>query len=528
MIATLCLGLMAIQTTLAMRTKSPTADEFSHHIANGYSYLKTGDFRMNPASPPLPRMLSAMPLLWMNAKTSWEDFSWKTGNSQEFARKFFYVWNDQADDFIFWARVPNVLLSVIFGLVLFFWSRSLFGNTAALGSVMLYGFCPDILAHSGLATADLPVAFFFFLTLVSFYFYLRKPGNALLVATGLFAGLTFLSKFSAVLLLPVLLLVVIFSGKLKSVSPAKVLLFLFICFFTVWAGYFFELKPLLKNTPDPDKKIAVYQKIGGERLVRFAEKTPVPFSTFSSAVVSMAYTRARGTHAYLMGKWSDKGWWYYYFVAFVVKNTIPFLILGVLGIGVSTKLRWDRLTQSILLIPIAFFFIVTFPDKAQAGIRYFLPVYPFFIMLGGLAFAYLWDQKHKAIKGLALLLISWHVAEALWIFPHYLSYFNQLAGGPGNGYRWLRDSNVDWGQDLKNLAAEARKARYSEVVLFYPWPASPEYYKIPYRTFTSEEFKRPKKAVYAISVHFLDGVAWTREFTPSKKIGYSIFIYDHL
>lgn len=522
----LCLVFLAAQTVLAMRTKSPTADEFSHHVASGYSYLKTGDFRMNPASPPLPRMMSAFPLLFIGAEAPLGHPSWQAGDSPEFARQFFYVKNDRADDFIFWSRVPNVIVSLLFGLAVFFWSRILLGDAAAVGAVALYSFCPDILAHSGLATADLPVAFFFFMTLAGFYFYLKAPTRKLLVATGIFAGLAFLSKFSAVLLFPILLLVALISGKERAVALPKTLAFLVVCLVTVWAGYFFEVKALLKNTPDAGKKAAVYQKIGGNGLLEFAEKTPVPLSTFSSAFTSMMITRVKGTNAYLMGRWSTKGWWYYYFIAFAIKNTIPFLVLGVLGLFWVRRLKIERLTAAVLLVPILSFFAVTLTDRSQAGIRYFLPMYPFFIVLGGAAFGMLWSHRQRAVKALALFLIAWHIAEAGWIFPHYLSYFNQFAGGPDEGYKFLRDSNLDWGQDLKGVAGLVKKEGYPEIALFYPWPADPGYYKIPYRALSPDEFKRPGRAVYVIAAHYLDNVEWTKDQAPTRRIGHSMFVYD--
>ena len=163
------------QVFFSARTKAPTADELAHHVASGYSYLVTGDFRMNPAAPPLPRLLSAIPLYFLGAKAPLDHWSWEKGDSPEFARQFFFHYNHRPDEFTFWSRVPIVLLSVIFGLSVFLFSRRLFGDAAALSSLTLYCFSPNILAHSGLATADLMVAFFYFLSCVAFAGYLRVP-----------------------------------------------------------------------------------------------------------------------------------------------------------------------------------------------------------------------------------------------------------------------------------------------------------------------------------------------------------------
>ncbi len=524
-VAGLLLTFLAGQAVLSMRTKSPTADELAHHVASGYSYVVTGDFRMNPASPPLPRMLAGFPLVFLGAKAPLDHPSWKEGNSPEFARQFFYVYNKDADRLIFWARVPIVVLSVIFGFFVFLWGRKLFGDWAGFAALSLYAFCPDIIAHSGLATADLAVALFFFLTLFSFWAYLRAPSFSKLGVTGVLAGLAFLSKFSAILLLPLLLIIGLLSGKAKSVAPVRTAAFLCVMLFTVWAGYFFELKPLLKNTPDPLKKEAVYRRIGGEALVRFAKEVPVPLSTFSSAIVSMSYTRAQGTNAFLMGQWSRDGWWYYYFVAFLIKNTIPFILIALISLLFIRKLGLDKITALVLLTPIIFFFVLTLRDKAQAGIRYFLPIYPLLFILGGGMAATLWNRG-KALRCFVAALFLWHAAEALVIFPDYFAYFNEFIGGPRSGYKYLRDSNLDWGQDLKGLAGWVKEHGSPEVALFYPWPASPDYYGISHRELTPEEWEKPGDAVYAISAHRIDKVRWTNEFSASKVIGHSIFIYD--
>lgn len=524
--AALLLACLFFQVVFSMKTKSPTCDEFAHHLANGYSYLVTGDFRMNPASPPLSRMLPALPLLFMGAKVPTDHWSWEKGDSPHFARQFFYQANPGSTErFVFWSRVPVAIVSIFFGLAVFLFSRKLFGDIAGLISLCLYAFSPNIIAHSGLATADLMVAFFFFLTLLSYRTYLLNPVPRWLILTGVAAGLTFLSKFSALLLLPCLLLIGTLSGKARWISPQRILTFGLVAALTIWAGYFFEIKPLLKNTPDPPKKIAMLQKIGGDPLVRFAQEVPIPLSTFSSAIVSMLFTRDKGCDAFLMGEWSRTGWWYYYFVALAIKETIPFLLLAILGILLFRSLKLDRVTAAVLLIPIGVIFILTLKDKAQAGIRYFLPIFPLlFILAGGIA-AYLW-RKGKVLKMMIVGLLGWHLAEAAMIYPHYLAYFNELIGGPTQGARYLRDSNIDWAQDLKGVGEWVREHRYPEVVLYCHGIEDPHAYGIPSRDFTLEEYVTPKKTVYAFGAHAMDSFLWAKNLKPTTVIGHSFYIYD--
>ncbi len=513
---------LAAQTILGMRTKSATADEFYHHVASGYSYWMTGNFKMNPASPPFPRLLASAPLYLLGAKAPLDHESWKVGDSPEFAKQFFFHANHAVDRFIFWARIPIVFLSALFGLTIFLFSKRLFGGVAALFSLGLYCFCPNIIAHSGLATADLSVAFFFFLTLICFYSYLIKPSKTNAAWTGIAAGMTFLSKFSAVILLPILLLVALAGGKRKELRLSKMGIFAVSCFLTIWAGYFFELKPLLKDTPDPSKKMEMYQKVGGEKLLEFAQKVPVPLSTFSSAFISMMFTRARGVDAYLMGEWSRNGWWYYYFVAFLIKNSIPFILAILLSFILIKKVLPDRLTIALISVPVIFLFFATLNDKAQAGIRYFLPIYPILFVLCGGALAFIYN-KTKVMKVFVIGLMGWHVCEALFIFPNHLAYFNEFVGGPKNGYRYLRDSNLDWGQEMKRVGEYVRQNDVHDLALSTIGPVDPS---LPARAIRDSERSVPEKTVYAIGAHRIDQCEWTLSTPPSAVIGYSMFIYD--
>ena len=516
------------QVFFSMQTKAPTCDEFAHHTASGFSHLVTADFRMNPAAPPLPRLLSALPLYFLGVKAPLDDPSWAEGNSPVFAQKFFYQPGFSQDQIIFWARLPILFLSVVFGYFVYVWAQELFGLVWGISALVLYVFCPDIIAHSGLATSDISVAFFFYMTLWRFWKYLKVQSRRNLVLTGVMAGLAFLSKFSAVMIFPALLLITAFTGSWKKISFGRVAGFMAVCFLTVWAGYFFEMKPLLKNTPDPLKKTEVYRKIGGEGLVRFANEVPVPLSTFTSAFGSMMVTRIKGTNAFLMGEWSHgaRSWWGYYFIAFGIKNTLPFLLMILSAVVFLSRMQTQRLAKLCLLVPAAFFFLFTLRDKAPAGIRYFLPIYPlFFILCAGWA-AWVW-KKNTVLRLLVLALVSWHALEAVRTYPDHLAYFNQLIGGPSRGYLYLRDSNIDWGQDLKGLAELAKKEKYQEVVLSTISPVDlKKAYGVSWRFFTPEELKEPGRNVYAVGVHGIDGIDWYRRYPPTKIIGHSLWVYD--
>ena len=126
---------------------------------------------------------------------------------------------------------------------------------------------------------------------------------------------------------------------------------------------------------------------------------------------------------------------------------------------------------------------------------------------------------------LAVLIILQIVSLAS-VLPYPISYFNELAGGPDNGYNILRDSNLDWGQGLKALKVYMEKNGTGKIKLFYFGTADPGYYNIPYEKMSESDFNYPARGVYAISAQYLDAVAWTKRYAPAAKIAHSIFIYE--
>ncbi len=520
------LGVLIFQGLGAARSWAPTADEFSHQIASNTSSFLTRDFRMNPVQPPLPRHLMALPLVFLGAKLPLNDPSWSAVDVQAFARAFFYVANSgRMDELVFWARMPILALSVVFGLAVQGAASALFGPVAGLAALALYVSSPNIVAHSALATSDLAVALFFFLSLRSFEAYLRAGSRRHLVLSAAFTALTFLSKFSAVLLPPFLVAAAVLGGRRKRLTIRAAAAFAGITVLVIWAGYFFEVKPLLENVPDRGEKAEFIRRIAGDRGVAIAERAPVPLATFGSALVGIVRTRHLGTHSYLMGEWSDTGWPHYYFVTWMVKETLPFLALILLSLILLPRLPGDRLTKTFLTVPIAGFFLATLGDRAQVGIRYFLPVFPsLFILAGGVA-AWLWGRG-KAARAVLLGLLIWHATETLRVGPHYLAYFNQIAGGPSNGYKWLRDSNLDWGQDLKGLGEYLKTKGDPEVTLFLYSPAEPASYGIRGRRIETEELEAPRAAFYALGAHNIDAVQWAAGRRPDAEIGHTIFLYD--
>ncbi|HEX6387181.1 MAG TPA: hypothetical protein VF177_21145, partial [Anaerolineae bacterium] len=154
----------------------------------------------------------------------------------------------------------------------------------------------------------------------------------------------------------------------------------------------------------------------------------------------------------------------------------------------------------------------------------------------------LWRQCRRASLLLALLLL-WYGIGSLRQNPHYLAYFNELAGGPAQGYRYLGSSNLDWGQDLK-LLADYVSAHDDEPVYFSYYGAyvsDPAYYGLEEPAlFNKQGFPlnyspaNPAPGQYALSATHVQGMLlpdldlfdWFSRREPAGNLGYSILLYD--
>jgi hypothetical protein len=503
-----------LQAAGSMRLKSLTSDELTH-IPSGYSYLKTGEIRLNPQHPPLVKLLGAVPLLWVDPTIDLSDpsFRYEPPREWEFGFRFFEA-ND-VDRVLFWARLPIVLLSALTGLFVFLWGRDLFGPWAGLLALSLWVFDPNVLAHSRWVTMDVPLTCFALASLYFLWRYTRRGGWGSLVASGVALGAALASKFSAVVLLPIVAILLAAAALMDSGTPrarrvrtaaiALVALVL-VGFAVVWLAY---LAP-----SDPGAYL------DGLRRVNVDHDPDYPY--------------------YLLGQFRPGGFWYYFPAAFLFKTPLVTLLLLAASLLLYPARRGaSRLDDLFLAVPAVVFFLFTSALADNLGVRYLLPIYPLLFLWIGRLVSRL-PSAGRARNGTlaaAALLGAAYVGGSLWIYPDYLSSFNLLAGGSANGHRILDDSNIDWGQDLKRLKIWMDREGVERVRLKYGGNASPVYYGIPFDNVSDREWaERPQPGVYAISTHLLirgeyyartRGLAtdWLSRYEPIGRIGYSIYLF---
>jgi len=198
----------SVLTVGSYTQKSATVDE-PQHLTAGYTALRLCDYRLDPEHPPFLRLWAALPLLAMpDVQLDTNAVSWQTGQGWDFSHHFLYEIND-ADHLLYRARFMIVVLGMVLGVLVFSWAQELFGFWTAAMVLALYCLEPNILAHSGLVTTDLGVTCFIFGAL---YFLWRLTrmlnfGNA--VGLLVFFALAQVSKFSGLVLGPIVVLLLV-------------------------------------------------------------------------------------------------------------------------------------------------------------------------------------------------------------------------------------------------------------------------------------------------------------------------------
>jgi hypothetical protein len=292
---------------------------------------------------------------------------------------------------------------------------------------------------------------------------------------------------------------------------------------------------------------------GGREGNRFAgtwlEAVPVPVpENFLRGIDVQKRDFEETKRSFLWGQWKQGGWWYYYLAAALLKVPLGTWVLGAMAVGCTLPASGGRgygagwRSEWTLLLPaLAVLVLVSSQTGFSRYFRYVLPCFPF---------VYIWiskvgcsvQRKDRWISAMVGLALVWSVASSLCIYPHSLSYFNELAGGPRHGHRYLLDANIDWGQDLGYLKRWL-DANPEVALVHLDWLGF-----IPAKHFGIEVADRPPRRVadgqdtsatggrrspepgwHAISVHRLfDAGARYQPFhdlPPTATAGYSIYIY---
>jgi hypothetical protein len=447
------------------RDDSLSADE-PVHILSGWLMAAGGNAIVNIEHPPLLKWLAGASVARLPMPRPPERVP-MGASFTDFGRAFFFRNTVPADAIVAAARAPFLGVLAVLLLLVFFAVRWRYGPIPALFAVGLLAFDPNLVAHAGVVHTDLGACVAFLGAVLAWDVALSRETVRSLALAALALGLALVTKFSTVYLLPIFLIQGLW--KLRTVPAAgraaaglvgrfaAVLAGAFLVVFAVYAAVTFRMDPgdqrqiihemvALRGAPGLSSSI--------EKVARFSP----PIGHYLGGLASVARQNAVGGGVnFFNGKVSVTGFPGYFFAAFALKSTLAFLAVTLILCVAIVRDAAARREAPLWLVPVAVLFLASVGASYNIGIRHLLPVYPFLALAGAGVLARFLEAGRRvpALLLCALPLVS--LAETAAIHPHELSYFNALAGGPLGGRKILSDSNVDWGLDLKRLAAELKR-----------------------------------------------------------------------
>lgn len=524
-------------------TTCVTHDEY-WHIPAGLWNATQGRFDYENLNPPLPRVLSAIPLILAGAELG--DVP-ADADKESRADAFMAANHDRYSHLISLARIPTIVLSLITGWVLATWALELFGPGAAVCAAALWCFSPNVLANASLVTSDAPAACAMLLVIRAAWKYAESPSWKGALWLGAWLGVAQLVKFTCLLALPMIVLIW-WIRRLRNTdrrqqnvraSASQWIVLLLLSLLVIDCGFLFRgTARQLK-----DYQFQSQSMIGIQQAMPWASMPVLLPADYLEGIDHQRQVMEQRHPVYLNTNWSFEGFRNYFLYTWWYKTPHATQIAGVLGllclIWPWRERRRLRL-QWCLLLPVALLLMVASLSHMQLGHRYVLPVFPFAYLISA-QFASA-GSRRLGIAQLAAGLILLGLVFNLRCHPHHLSYFNELSGGPAEARLLLLDSNLDWGQDLFALRKFVQENDVEDLRLAYFGMVNPVDLGIPY---SLPHNKQLRPGWHAISVNFVQGephtirhpdgrhdaihyntFGWFRLFEPHTRIHHSILVYN--
>jgi hypothetical protein len=359
------------------------------------------------------------------------------------------------------SRLATVLVAFLLCLVVYLFGKSLYGRPAGLAAEVLFALSPNITAHSALSTSDLYAAAGFVFALYGLHRFLRQPTapNAALAAAAM--ALAQLTKFVALCLYPSIaaVFVAVALSRKHRVHIGKRPVIQFVAFHVMFFLAFVNAAFLFDRTLTPlDRyqfRSATFQALQRIPVVR---RVPIPAPyPYIQGLDQTSYSNQVGDgNMMLLGELRGTtqpvkhGFPAYYLVCYALKEPIAMqllLLLAVVWIARNRRLP-DLITGEFPLLISSGLLILWLSlfSRTQIGIRHILPALTAFAILSGAAFSK-WPElglRRKLVLCACLLYAAISVGS---YFPHLIPYFNEFVADRKMAYRFLADSNLDWGQN---------------------------------------------------------------------------------
>lgn len=547
---------------------SPIVDEIPH-IGAGYSYIQKGDFRLNPEHPPLAKDLAGLALSFLTLNQSVFNMQFWTSdiNGQwNFGRNFIFNSGNDAILMTRVAKLPMLLFFILSAIIIFHWTRKLYGDKAALIAIFLFSFSPTVLAHSRFVTTDVPALFGVLLGTYFFIEFLKHKSRKNFTLAVVAFGIAQLTKFSLFLLNPLFLILAVVWGLTMHNKISSVVKNIFLTGMIIVLGYLAIVWPVYgmhttNYPPDKQRTETIYhlQSYGNrsiaDKVIWASDKPYIRSLTHYGLGVLMVTQRSIGGNTtYFLGEVNKNAWKKYFPIVYFIKEPLAFwglVVIVMLNLAVIFKLNKYKLnhwfktyfTEFAMLTWLAIYWYASITANLNIGVRHLMPTYGFvFILLAGQLSKIIGNIKTKIITILIFILMGWYLFENIKIFPSYLTYFNQSVGGAKSGHLYVVDSNIDWGQDAKRLADWTDKNKISKISFdYFGWADARYYLGDKFVWINAGKYKNarefladnPGGGYIAVSKSFFMGsrekietsYAWLDSYKPISDIGNSIFVW---
>lgn len=548
----LAIAIMAVATIFAITSvwnDSLIVDE-DPHIGAGYSYLVMQDMRLNAEHPPLAKDLAAVPLLFLNLHQDvFQTKAWTTDvNGQwEVGRKLIYNSGNDADLVTHAAKIPMLVFFIGSGILIFLWACKRYGDKAALLALTLFSFSPTIMAHARFVTTDMAALFGVLSASYFFVRYLEKPIKKNFWLASVFFGIALACKFSTILLVPFFVVLVLVWNYRAFGRTILVMATGFVVI--VWPVYFFHTfnYPPARQLADTRQLLAPFgNRTLANPVVWLADKPILRAAGQYGLGLLLVMQRSDGGNTvYYRGQiLNSAGPTYFPFVYFVKEPLAWWGLVIIALLAIITKIKIKKpnikahLPEVAMLLWLAIYWAVSIHSTLNIGVRHLLPVYPFMIIIVAGLVANV-AQRNKTLQIIICALLGWYILENFSVYPHYLTYFNESVGGPSGGYRYVVDSNLDWGQDLKRFNDWVRNNNINKIELdYFGWADQYYYLHDHFLWLTATKYKdeadfrarNTSDGWIAVSATFLMNeskarYAWLYAQKPVAVIGHSIFVY---
>ena len=467
LVLTLC-GIL--RSAIATRLDSFDLDE-AYHITAGVTYVRLGDYRLNPEHPPLMK-------LWVGAFLT--PAIMKTPKLRPMAEK----WDERhfTETVVFTENDPDVVqrrariaMFVLNGIVMLSFALAVWrafgseiGPLMSVGALAFLVIDPTIAAHLPVVLTDLPVALLGATSVVLAWSAFRWARTTDVILAGLALGLTLGAKHTglivavAVAVLGVVMVLRTARGSSRLRRLGQVFAVLVLAWITLWGLYRFRFNesPVgldLFNRPLATKVADLHSPLLRSTVSLMVRTHFMPRSyLWGLADILHVGVEGRMTPIFFLGKTYLKRPPFYFFpTVILLKVPLGLMALSLAGIVLLfADRRWPGKEPLLVILLFGALLLVMLMKgtSSYAGMRHALIVLPSLAVAGAAALSIAWERRSRALFTGITIATLLALASAIPVLRPW-EYYNELVGGKDNAWQHLTDESMDSGQRTKEIAA---------------------------------------------------------------------------